>query len=531
MSDAIKRLLSQIRGRAGLTLQRRLFAFLAVFLVALMSGLFLVLFSSGVFSAGTRESRVFLENEIGHISAAVEKEFGTLAVEGVALSEKIGELIEKRLPEGGIAALSGESEILGDILESASEPLLAALVKNKTSGVFLVLDATVNPSLPGSENSRSGLYFKNMEPNAINVQAPAVRFLRGPAAIARSLGYAVLPQWTMEFGVEPGDFFRTATDAARGGELALSRLYYWNPACMLRGDYEHTMLLTVPLVAQDGSVLGVCGFEVSAMLFKLQNSPDNSTYTRVFAMLAPLGENGLEASDGLFAGSYAAMSYGVAGTFSVYQGRDGFSGYSDPEGSRYTGLHREVRLYPKNAAFEGQRWAVAVMMPEDNLSAYISVKNRPILYLLAALLLLSLVAAFLISRSYIAPVLTAIDDVKSGSLTHKKTNIREIDDLFAFLAERDAEADASREHIARADTSTLYEAFIRSIETLSPAERSVFNLYVEGYDAKKITEILCLSINTIKTHNRRIYQKLGVSSRKELLVYAGMMREKGTIPT
>jgi ATP/maltotriose-dependent transcriptional regulator MalT len=33
-------------------------------------------------------------------------------------------------------------------------------------------------------------------------------------------------------------------------------------------------------------------------------------------------------------------------------------------------------------------------------------------------------------------------------------------------------------------------------------------------------------MNTIKTHNRRIYAKLGVSSRKEMMVYVEMMRDK-----
>ncbi|HHT71892.1 MAG TPA: hypothetical protein GX016_10085, partial [Firmicutes bacterium] len=35
----------------------------------------------------------------------------------------------------------------------------------------------------------------------------------------------------------------------------------------------------------------------------------------------------------------------------------------------------------------------------------------------------------------------------------------------------------------------------------------------------------CLSINTIKTHNRRIYMKLNVTSRKELMVYIQLMEE------
>ena len=45
--------------------------------------------------------------------------------------------------------------------------------------------------------------------------------------------------------------------------------------------------------------------------------------------------------------------------------------------------------------------------------------------------------------------------------------------------------------------------------------------------AKEIASILCLSINTIKTHNKRIYAKLNVNSREELLLYINMLKEAG----
>ena len=61
------------------------------------------------------------------------------------------------------------------------------------------------------------------------------------------------------------------------------------------------------------------------------------------------------------------------------------------------------------------------------------------------------------------------------------------------------------------------------------AEKAVFNLYLKGHTAKEIADILCLSINTIKTHNKRIYMKLNVSSRKELMVYIKMMEETNKI--
>ncbi len=524
-------LLKQAResGREGLTLQRRLFAFFIVFLIAVMSAFSLILFSTGVFSAGARESLIYLEGELGHILGSIEKESGTVAVEGVALSEKLAALIERDLPPKGLSRLSGDAERLNTILEAASAPLLAALEKNKVSGAFIVLDATVNPDLPDADYSRAGVFFKNMEPNAINLQSPAIRFLRGPAVIARTLRYDILPQWTMEFAVEDGDFFFTATQTARETDLPVSRLYYWDPVSTLKGDYESTMLLCVPIVGADGTVFGLCGFEVSAMLFKLQNSPDNSTHTRAFAMLAPITGDTLIAADAMFAGSYAAMSSGMSDMLTFSSADHGFYEYADASGKRYTGLHQIVRLYPKNSAFEDRQWALAVMLPQEDLAAYMLEQNRGILVLLMALLLFSLGIAFIISRRYIAPVVKAIDKVKSGVLNYEKTHIQEIDDLLAFLAERDTEEDEDRPGKGT-DRASLYEAFVRNIKTLSPAERAVFNLYLEGYDAKRIAEILCLSINTIKTHNRRIFQKLEVSSRKELLVYVSMMKERGGVP-
>lgn len=71
----------------------------------------------------------------------------------------------------------------------------------------------------------------------------------------------------------------------------------------------------------------------------------------------------------------------------------------------------------------------------------------------------------------------------------------------------------------------MLEDFVERIPTLTKAETAVFDLYAEGHTAKEIAELLFLSINTIKTHTKRIYAKLNVSSRKELLLYARMMRD------
>lgn len=528
---SLRKLLLEILsfGKNGLSLQRRSFTFFILFLSAVMLGLLIILFSTGSFSIGLKEYHVFLKNELGHIAGDVSRDFGVLSVEGVSLAKRLAKKIEKRLALDGLAPseLKKNPHLIEAILSESIEDLIAALEKNKSSGVFLTLNATINPTLINAERSRAGLFLKNMEPNVINLATPTIRFLRGPASIGRRQHLYLLPQWQMEFQVAAGDFFHTTMNAAASHDLPLSRLYYWNPSCTLAGDYEKAMLLCVPLIASDGFVIGVCGFEVSAMLFKLKNIPDNSTYTRVFSMLVPLKGDTLEASKAMYAGSYKAIPLQIGGTLAIKTLRNGISSYLAPDGSVYSGLHQRINLYPKNSAFSGNEWVLAVLMPEQDLTANIMRHNRQILILLFILLIFSVGAAALFSRKNIEPVVGALEMVKANQVSkYEKTNIQEIDDLFAFLAARDESEDISAPPVDMTKASALFNAFVKNIKTLSPAERSVFNLYMEGYTAQEITKILCLSINTIKTHNKRIYTKLNVSSRKELLVYVKMMKEK-----
>ena len=54
-------------------------------------------------------------------------------------------------------------------------------------------------------------------------------------------------------------------------------------------------------------------------------------------------------------------------------------------------------------------------------------------------------------------------------------------------------------------------------ETLSKREFEVYNLLIMGKSDNQISEELCITKNTIKTHNRNIYKKLKVANRIELI--------------
>jgi two-component system, NarL family, response regulator LiaR len=67
---------------------------------------------------------------------------------------------------------------------------------------------------------------------------------------------------------------------------------------------------------------------------------------------------------------------------------------------------------------------------------------------------------------------------------------------------------------------TLTSAASYTVPTLSKRELEVLNLIVEGYSNPEIARMLYLSPNTIKTHVRSIFNKLGVEHRIQAVVIA-----------
>jgi DNA-binding NarL/FixJ family response regulator len=101
-------------------------------------------------------------------------------------------------------------------------------------------------------------------------------------------------------------------------------------------------------------------------------------------------------------------------------------------------------------------------------------------------------SGYLLKRTPRAKLLSAIRDIHGGGSPMSSNIARRI--VQAFQKFNTAPADA---------------------DNLSPREREVLELLAQGYLAKEIAEMLCLSICTINTHTSRIYRKLHVRSRSQ----------------
>jgi len=72
-----------------------------------------------------------------------------------------------------------------------------------------------------------------------------------------------------------------------------------------------------------------------------------------------------------------------------------------------------------------------------------------------------------------------------------------------------------------------YQYFIDNLDTLTAQEKKIYEMYVYGRTTKDIIEELEISENTLKTHNKNIYKKLGITSRKQMLEFAKLKRKRG----
>ena len=74
------------------------------------------------------------------------------------------------------------------------------------------------------------------------------------------------------------------------------------------------------------------------------------------------------------------------------------------------------------------------------------------------------------------------------------------------------------------DMKKLFDGFAEKVKSLTASEHRIFRYYIEGCEIADIPELVFISINTVKKHNRSIYQKLGVASRDELMLYIELFR-------
>jgi DNA-binding NarL/FixJ family response regulator len=105
-------------------------------------------------------------------------------------------------------------------------------------------------------------------------------------------------------------------------------------------------------------------------------------------------------------------------------------------------------------------------------------------------------SGYLLKRATTTEILAAVAEVKDGGAPMSTQIARKV-----VLSLREPPADP-----------------VAGGETLSERELEVLGFMSKGYSEKEIADKMHVSINTIKSHRKHVYQKLHVRSRSEILL-------------
>ncbi len=505
---------------AGMSMQSRLYAFLFAFVAAMIIVFAIVLTATGGLSGGMREAESFVHKEFAAKLSNLSSKCGEIETQLGILSQTLSQNMERELSQRQIHPrnLQDHPEVLSDIIENELSVMQLALERTDCSGVFIVLDATVNPALPGSEHSRAGLYIRYSEPRIPGSAYMTWEILRGVSQTAYQNKLTVPRDWDMEFDVKDRAFFHQPMEAGAGSSLPLSKLDYWSAESVIADLNEPMLVCSLPLLDSDGNPFGVCGLEMSAWNFETSLTPTDSDYPGVACVFGELIQNKLSLMNALIAGRrVGAGAWGSQSTISIASDGD-LSRYEMESGRSYLGLHEEVRLFSDDSPYEARSYALAMLIPEDIIDKTSFNERLLLIAILAALILLGVLGAVYIGRKFLSPIMSALEAIRSGNLSDIKTGIVEIDSVIERMREH------NKNEPLPAD---IFSGFIVRVRTLTPVEKRVFRLYLEGLDDAAILKKLYISKSDLSALGERIYAKLGLSDKRTLMLYIELIKMGG----
>ena len=511
----ILRLTAQIK-KQSVSMQRRLLLYWLSMLLAIVAVVFLILNITGVFSNDAQKAGETLQLQLDNAQLQVNQHMESLEANSIALSEQISRTLESVLTGNGLTTedLNDNPELLQKLQEELLSRLYMTLRLSPCSGAYLVLDATTNTSSDKASHSASGLYLRYANFHAKGAADQDVVFFRGIPEIARAEQLELHNRWNLEFDTDlfPGYDAWMQTEVGR-----LADSCRWTGRFRLTDTWEDVQLLCVPILDKSGKVCGLCGMELSSLYCYLSYPELNSSFGPIITVLAPVEGTKLLLDKGMNGSAYGTFLTD-ADTLSIRDGRY-FSTYSSGS-DRYIGLHSETEVLGADGGL-----SVAVLIPESTYAACRDT-NRLVL-ILCSLLLLATTAGLsvFLSKRFVQPILQTIQAIRSEDVTVEgETGISELDELVAFVSSRSNAKALQRENVLPPDMEELFRSFADRAKTLSTAERTIMKYYIDGHEITEIPELAFISIHTVKKHNSNIYQKLGISSRDELMLYIDLFR-------
>ena len=527
-----------------MSMWRKLLLYMLTLVLVVVVFVFFGLFFVGQFSTTTEKyaNNLTFQNEF--YTRQIEKYFDDLSMMSEMLASDSSAIIDEYLTENEIhmSALN-DSQLYTEGVQKALFPKLKEeLLKADASGAFIMLNATVNTGEADSDKSRTGLYFQR---STLDRTDETLLLFRGSAELGRKNGVMPHRKWRLEFKTD----FVPQTKKFFNETIVEEKNSLLTDIFTLNGTSEEAMAFLTPLFGADGSYYGVCGFEISKNYFK-DFFAQPTRLEQLTCTFSKTTEDGRIDCDNVFwAGVFNGYSLKPNGTLVPKKMSDALFELAGE--NTFVAAGKEVTIC-------GTAYTLIAMQPKSEFDKTVAINVAKIVSVCFLLVFSAVMLCVVFSRKFVSPVIKSLERIRMQEHAGTKSDIIEIDDLFVYLAGQDKLREIETENLKRrneelaivtetqnneigkrqAEIDRLaysrkneidpddYEAFRIGIKELTKTEKTVFDLYLQGKTANEIAAALNIRESTLKFHNHNILEKLGVSSRKQLLRYATLLKQE-----
>lgn len=535
---SLKNILRQIKAE-GISMRRRFTFYIISAIVLLLSLILLMLNLFGIINPANAQIMDVMDTLLVSYTDSIKRDYDKAAAHAISFSEQLEKEIQTYLTEKSLSFenLKNNSDALSELQNVLYDTVYLNMQLAPSSGAFYILDTTVNSH---SEIPLfNGIYLKYVNVYSASTVNNEITLYRGSFSTAKKGNLTFHSGWTNEMLT---DFFEHCDLAFPDGIH-----YILSPTVEIPDTWERGRYVYVPIHDLKENIIGVCGFEINDLYFQLSEKAYDDKFGQLIGAL-------LDEKQGVYSGQFNLGRYNTLAkkSIEVVPGRE--HTVFDFGSERGIGKTRDIIL-------GDDTFTAALMMPEEQFNALVLNGKMKTTFIIFAVMIVMLAYCIFMSKKYVAPILKKIEKIKYSDDYGEQLKIREIDDLLAYFEEistmheeqtkllQEAKESAEEEvlrtrkayekaleeyEFAQSEILHLsdevkneialedYEYFLCNLKTLSPRELCIYEMYLEGKSTSEIAAEMGIKDNTVKYHNKNIYAKLGISSRKQLLRFAAL---------
>ncbi|MBE6565451.1 MAG: hypothetical protein E7655_09300 [Ruminococcaceae bacterium] len=534
----LPQIIRQIKS-GGISIRRRFIAYIISAIALVLSLILLLLNLFGILNPTSAQIMDVLETQLLSYADNIERDYDKAAAHAISFSDQLESEIQTYLTETnlGFADLKNDAEALSALQRELYDIIYLNLQLAPASGAFYILDTTVNSR--SDVPLYNGIYLKYINLYSESTVNNELALYRGSFSTAKEGNVTFHSGWSNEMRT---DFFDSLAPSFADGKH-----YVLSPTVEIPDTWERARYVYVPIRNQMDDIIGVCGFEINDMYFQLSKKTNDDKLGQLIGAL-------VDEKQGEFTCQFNSGRYNAVDSEHV--------SITEKNGNAVFDFGTEACIGRSQRVILGEdTFTVALMLTEAQFHALVQSGQMKTVGIILAVVLIMFAYCLFLSRKYVAPILKKIEQIKDSENGSEQLNIREFDDLFDFIekkssvleeqlqslkeAKQTAEEEAARAReaydraleeyeLAKSEILQLsdeskteivledYEYFLCNLKTLTPQERRIYELYVEGKTTAEIASVIGIKDNTMKYHNKNIYSKLGVSSRKQFLRFAAL---------